>query len=145
MVFTGCDVNRLQDFIRDFHAHSQPPQNVDAAYCAFVWSIIVPQPEVRVGLAPEGEPEVFVAPQPSKGTKQKKKKAEEEDDDDDDVAAAGALEVVDDAAVRSLEDLKAQYGDHLRIAVDPQTSFVAITGSHIRVRSRTRNVRARRC
>jgi hypothetical protein len=43
------------------------------------------------------------------------------------------LSIVPDAAVRSLDDLKREYCDSLRISVDPKTSFAAITGSHIRV------------
>lgn len=46
-----------------------------------------------------------------------------------------SLELVEDARHRHLEDLKREYGDNLRIAVDPETSFAAITGSHIRVRT----------
>ena len=92
------------------------------------------QPEVCVGIAPGAAPEVFVAPQPSKGTPANKGKRRAEEDTDGDITATGALEVIHDAAVRPLDDLKAEYGDKLRIAVDPQRSFVAITGSHIRVR-----------
>lgn len=44
-----------------------------------------------------------------------------------------SLELVEGARHRHLEDLKREYGDNLRIAVDPETSFAAITGSHIRV------------
>ena len=124
-------MNRLQDFIAEFYAHSGAQQNVDAAYCAFVWSVIAQQPVVRVGIAPVGALEVFIAPQPSKGTpanKGKKKK------DDNEEPITGTLELVEDAAVRPLEDLKAEHGAKLRIAVDPERSFVAITGSHIRVR-----------
>ena len=91
---------------------------------------------MRVGVAPEGAPEVYIAPQQSKvvaaGKKAHKKKVE--DGTGDDSSAGISLNIIEDAALRPLEELKAQYGDALRIAVDPQKSFVAITGSHIRVR-----------
>ncbi|KAI0344000.1 hypothetical protein BDW22DRAFT_1355246 [Trametopsis cervina] len=128
----GCDTNRLQDFISEFYAHSGAQQTVDAAYYIFVWSLIVQHPEIRVGIAPDGAPEVYIAPQPSKGTpatKGKKKAAGNEDDHPD---AVGRLEVIEDAAAKSLEDLKKQCGDKLRVAVDPERSLVAITGSHIK-------------
>lgn len=109
---------------------------MDDAYCAFIWSVVVQQPDVRVGIAPEGAPEVYVAPQQSKtpatGKKNHGKKKADEGDGED--AAAGvSLVPVPDAPLKSLDELKAQYGDKLRIAVDHERSFVAITGSHIRV------------
>lgn len=45
---------------------------------------------------------------------------------------APTLDIVPNATARSLEDLKAEYGDAVRIAVDSETSFAAITGSHLR-------------
>ena len=107
---------------------------MDDAYCAFIWSVVVQQPDVRVGIAPEGAPEVYVAPQQSKtpaSAKKGKKKADDEDGDEG--AAPTSLVPVPDAPLKTLEELKAQHGDKLRIAVDPERSFVAITGSHIRV------------
>ena len=62
-------------------------------------------------------------------------KAKGEDITAEDSAPASGLNVVDDAAIRSLEDLRGQYGDSLRVAVDPETTFAALTGSHIRVGS----------
>ncbi|KAG1769612.1 hypothetical protein EDD22DRAFT_1048040 [Suillus occidentalis] len=124
----GCNVSRLRDFIVGFYSHNAThPQVVDDAFCAFVWSIIAQQPTVRVGIIPAGvSSEVYVAPQTSA-----KRKA----------AAKGevlveetppSLTLVKNARDMSLEDLKAEYGEDLRIAVDPETSFAAITGSHIR-------------
>lgn len=113
--------------------HTGSRQNVDSTFCAFVWSSIAQHPEVRVGVAPEDATEVFIAPQPSKGasnSKSKKKKEEEEDT----AAGVSALHVVEDYAIKSLDELKAQYGEQLRIAVDPKRAFVAITGSENRVR-----------
>lgn len=128
-------MNRLQDFIAEFYAHSGSQQNVDAAYCAFVWSVIAQQPEVRVGIAPDDAPEVYIARRPSEDAAAKGKKKKKQEDDDAEAVTVSALQVVQDASVRSLDDLKAEYGDKLRIAVDPKASFIAITGSHIRVRS----------
>lgn len=88
------------------------------------------QPGIRVGTLPEGvHSEVYIAPQLSTKRKGKGKDAEETD------AASGvaSLVVIPDSALRPLEDLKVEFGDNLRIAVDPETSFRAITGSHIRV------------
>ncbi|KAI0768599.1 hypothetical protein BD413DRAFT_563329 [Trametes elegans] len=131
----GCDVSRLRDFIVDFYAHPTASagagvgQNVDDAFCAFVWSVIVQQPGVRVGTVPEGaSTEVFIAPQASAIRKAKAKGGEPAEEP----APVAALDVVEDATIRPLEDLKKQYGDRLRIAADPETIFVALTGSHIR-------------
>lgn len=125
----GCDSSRLRDFIVGFYnVDATHPQTVDDAFCAFVWSLIAQQPTVRVGtIPPGGATEVFIAPQTSAKRKAAAKGeallAEE----------APVLNVVPNATARSLEDLKAEYGDNVRIAVDPATSFAAITGSHIRV------------
>lgn len=54
------------------------------------------------------------------------------------------LELVSDARTRSLDDLKMQYGDDLRIAVEPEAIFAAITGSHIRVRIGTLELLSRK-
>ena len=134
LLYTGCDVSRLSDFIVDFCRRNAPSQNVDDAYCAFVWSMVVQQPEVRVGTAPEGAPEVYIAPQHKIGYKKFKGKGKGKGDDDEEEGATEAsLHLIPDAASKPLDELKAEYGDALRIAVDPQRSFVAITGSHIRV------------
>ena len=131
---TGCDVSRLRDFITEFYSHPSSSevlgQNVDDAFCAFIWSMIVQQPGVRVGtIPPGGSTEVYIAPQASAVRKAKAKGGEAVED----VPMPG-LDIVEDAAVRPLEDLRQQYGDQLRIAVDPETTFAALTGSHIRVR-----------
>jgi len=117
----------LEDFINEFY-HKNVAQTVDDGYCAFVWSVIVQEPTVRVGVLPPGEhTEVYVALQRS-AQKKAKKKGEEVVED-----PVAALSIVPDATMRGLDQLKAEYGDSLRIAVDPETSFAAITGSHIRV------------
>lgn len=104
------------------------PQTVDDSFCAFVWSVIAQQPTVRVGTIPPGAAtEVYIAPQTSARRKAEAKGEEVVEED------APVLDVLPDATNRSLDDLKREYGDGLRIAVDPATSFAAITGSHLRV------------
>ncbi|KAH7915130.1 hypothetical protein BJ138DRAFT_998508 [Hygrophoropsis aurantiaca] len=124
----GCDVSRLRDFIIGFYsADATHPQVVDDAFCAFVWSLVVQQPTVRVGTPPVGiSSEVYIAPQTSARRKAAAKGEEHIEE------APPTLNLVPDARDKSLEALRAEYGDGLRIAVDPETSFVAITGSHIR-------------
>jgi hypothetical protein len=129
VVPAGCNVSRLRDFIVGFYSHDAThPQVVDDAFCAFVWSIIAHQPTVRVGTVPAGvSSEVYVAPQTSARRKAAAKGEVLVEE------APPSLTLVKNARDRSLEDLKAEYGEDLRIAVDPETSFAAITGSHIRV------------
>ncbi|KAI0067924.1 hypothetical protein BV25DRAFT_1819394 [Artomyces pyxidatus] len=123
----GCNVSRLHDFIADFFSASHP-QVVDDAYLAFVWSVVVRQPTVRVGTVPPGTTtEVYIAPQQSK-----KKKAKAENEEIPEPAPRTELVIIPDAAKRTFDELRAQYGDELRIAVDPETCFAAITGSHTR-------------
>lgn len=68
---------------------------------------------------------MYIAPQFSKRDKAKST-AEE-------YSAQNSLTLIPDAASKSLDELSAEYGDALRIAVYPERSFVALTGSHIRV------------
>ncbi|KAI1797576.1 hypothetical protein LXA43DRAFT_1126097 [Ganoderma leucocontextum] len=131
----GCDISRLRDFISDFYSASSSGrvegQNVDDAFCAFVWSVIVQQPGVRVGTVPPGSStEVYIAPQAS-AIKKAKAKGEDTTAAEEPAPATG-LDIVDDAAIRPLEDLRKQYGDALRVAADPETTLAALTGSHIR-------------
>jgi oxalate---CoA ligase len=134
LVSAGCNVSRLSEFIATFYKHGgseERQQNVDDAFCAFVWSVIVQQSNVRVGIVPEGEyAEVYIAPQTSA-----KRKAKEKGKAIEKPLAPITLQLVDDAKLKGLNELQAQYGDRLRIAVDPDTSYTAITGMHIRVRT----------
>ena len=125
----GCNVSRLTDFIAGFYTSQDGhSQLVDDALCAFVWSVIIQQPSVRVGTLPSGlVSEVHIAPQ----TSAKRKAAAKGEEVAEGVSPS--LDLVEDARHRHLKDLKREYGDSLRIAVDPETSFAAITGSHIRV------------
>jgi transcription factor C subunit 3 len=121
----------LKDFIIDFYTQPEAPhpQNPDDAFCAFVWSLVVQQPTVRVGTVPEGlTTEVWIAPQTSK-TKKAKERGEELVE-----ANPPKLDVIQDAGNRTLESLVEEFGDRLRIAVEPNAIYAAITGSHIRVR-----------
>jgi hypothetical protein len=125
----GCDVSRLRDFIVGFYTHSGTPQTPDDAFCAFVWSLVVQQPTVRVGTIPPGvTSEVWIAPQISAKRKAKEKGEEHIE------TKPTELDLVPDAKKKTLEDLKQEYGDKLRIALDSDAIYAAITGSHIRVR-----------
>lgn len=120
----------MRDFVVGFYSQSGAPhtQNPDDAFCAFVWSLIVQQPTVLVGTIPPGvSSEVWVAPQTSA---KRKAKARGEDHVD---TTPPKLDSVPAAKDATLDELQRLYGDRLRIAVEPDAIFAAITGSHIRV------------
>ena len=84
-----------------------------------------------VGTVPDGATtEVYIAPQQSQKRKSKGKEKDQVQHGD----ALSSLALLPDARSRTLEDLQLQYGEELRVAVDAETSFAAINGSHIRVR-----------
>jgi oxalate---CoA ligase len=86
---------------------------------------------VRVGTVPDGATtEVYIAPQQS----QKKKSKANDERGDTSSSSVASLTLLPDARAKTLDDLQLQYGDTLRVAVDAETSFAAITGSHVRVR-----------
>ncbi|KAI9511763.1 hypothetical protein F5148DRAFT_229446 [Russula earlei] len=123
----GCHPSRLRDFVTGYHSDPQE-QVVDDAYFAFVWSLVVCQPTVRVGTVPDGATtEVFIAPQQSQ-----KRKAKGKDGDGDVLPSVTSLELLPDARSRTLEDLQSRHGEALRVAVDAETSLAAIIGSHLR-------------
>jgi hypothetical protein len=126
----GCNVSRLRDFVVGYYAENPTahPQRVDDDFYAFVWSLVVQQPTVRVGVLPEGAAiEVYIAPQISAVRKAKA------NGEGSEPIHMPSLHVIRDANSRPLDDLNRHYGDTLRIAVDPEKSFEAITGSHVRV------------
>ncbi len=100
---------------------------MDDAYHALIWSVIIQHPSVRVGIVPDGlDTEVYIPLQPR--TSRKKQDAGEVQEEPQPMA----LEILPEAHVLPLSLLLEQYGSKLRVAVDPETSFAAITGSHIR-------------
>ena len=86
-----------------------------------------------MGTVPDGATtEVYIAPQQSQKRKSKGKEKKKDQDQRGDTLSS--LTLLPDSRSRTLEDLQLQYGEALRVAVDGETSFVAIIGSHIRVR-----------
>ncbi|KAH9081835.1 hypothetical protein EDB83DRAFT_2310160 [Lactarius deliciosus] len=103
----GCHPSRLRDFVAGYYTDS------------------LQQPTVRVGTVPDGTTtEVHIAPQQSQ-----KRKAKSGVDDTPPVTS---LALLPDARSTTLDELQLKYGDTLRVAVDAETSFAAITGSHNR-------------
>ncbi|KAF9569867.1 hypothetical protein CPC08DRAFT_14379 [Agrocybe pediades] len=125
----GCDASRLKDFVHDFfaHNHTSHAQNLDDSFCAYVWSLVVRQPTVLVGVVPHGTTsEVWIAPQTSA---KRKAKARGEDEV---TKNPPKLDSIPELKTTPLDILRGTYGNRLRIAVEPDTIFEAITGSHIR-------------
>jgi hypothetical protein len=101
-------------------------QNLDDAYGGYVWSLLVQQSTVIVGILPEGNTrEVWIAPQVSA-----KRKATAQQSD---LMPPPKLEPIPECKDTSLNVLKEKYGGRLRIAAKPDVIFSAITGSHLRV------------
>lgn len=128
----GSDVLRLKDFIVDFYAHANAfhAQNPDDAFCAFVWSLVVQQPTVMVGLVEPGTmAEVWVAPQTSAKRKALARGEEHVE------YLPPKLDAIPEPKTTPLDTLRRSYGDRLRLAVEPDAIFAAVTGSHIRVNS----------
>lgn len=86
---------------------------------------------MRVGVVPEGAfAEVYIAPQ-----EKEKRKAKRNGEDPEAGVVPSALEIIEDAQVRSLGELQAIHGARLRIAVDRATTVAAMTGTHVLVSS----------
>ncbi|KAF9821815.1 hypothetical protein IEO21_00245 [Rhodonia placenta] len=126
----GCNISRLRELISGYHSQhsSLPAQNVDDAYCAYVWAIVAQHPDVVVGTVPAGvTAEVFITPQASA-----KRKAKGKGEKIEESPTTISLIPIPDAALRPLEDLRREYGEDVRIALDSAKVFVALTGTHVR-------------
>lgn len=121
----------MRDFILDFYAQAGTlthTQNPDDAFCSFVWSLVVQQPTVLIGLVPPGlTSEVWIAPQTSAKRKAKILGLENIE------TSPSKLDPINDPKFTPLDLLRQAYGERLRIAVEPESIFSAITGTHIRV------------
>lgn len=93
-----------------------------------MWSVLVQHPTVTVGTAPNQAQSALFPPQP-----RKKGRKSKDDQEAPQVESVAKLGVIEDARTRSLDDVVNDFGDAVRIAVDPETCFVFITGSHARV------------
>lgn len=142
----GCTIARLKELITRFSdtplasSSLDPPtdgtgsqkdqkktkQNVDDAYCAYVFSLIVKHPSIVIGTVPDGTPPVWIAPPPHK-----KGQAPP--------PPPVSLNVISDAKEKLMRELEEAYGTQLRIAADKVACFVALTGSHNRVRIKRRS------
>ncbi|EEB92638.1 hypothetical protein MPER_08822, partial [Moniliophthora perniciosa FA553] len=119
-------------------------KNGDIRFCLGTWgkrsdgrsvkNAGLPQPTIHVVLVSEGiTSEVRIAPQVSA-----KRKANARGEAHVETQPP-RLELVPDAKTRSMGDLQIEYGDKLRIACDPDATYAAITGSHLRVITRGRD------
>lgn len=114
----------------DFYAHATAShaQNPDDAFCAFVWSLVVQQPTILVGLVEPGTMvEVWIAPQTSAKRKALARGEEHVE------YLPPKLIPIPEPKTTPLDTSLQTYGDRLRLAVEPDAIFSAITGSHIRV------------
>ncbi|KLO19987.1 hypothetical protein SCHPADRAFT_816815 [Schizopora paradoxa] len=124
----GCDALRLRQFVSNFYSeHISVGQNVDDAYFAFVWSVLVQHPSVTVGTTSSNATGINFPPQ----TRRKGRKAKDDEDAPQDESVA-QLDEVENGRTRSLDDLVEEFGDAVRIAVEPKTCLVFLTGSHAR-------------
>ncbi|KAF8634442.1 hypothetical protein AX15_000891 [Amanita polypyramis BW_CC] len=125
----GCSVTRLKDFIVEYYTSSEPPigQCPDDSFCTFVWPLIVGHSTVQVGLKPpDVTSEVWIAPQTSA-----KRKVKAEGEEAVDISPSKLIPIAN-AKSRPLADLIHEYGNDLRIAIEPDAIYAAITGTHIR-------------
>jgi hypothetical protein len=111
------------------HRNALHVQNLDDAFGAYVWSLLVQQSTVIVGLVPEGiTSEVWIAPQASA-----KRKATAGDNERLDSPSPPKLKAILERKNTSVVVLKEKYGSKLRMAAQPDAIVAAITGSHLRV------------
>lgn len=154
--YSGYSTSGWAILVNNFYATSEghDSQTVDDEYLSFIWSLVLRQSGVRVGLMPEGVSAVWITPQPSQVRKTKGPKsrlkgkgkakavdpATEEGDDDPEAVDPGEEKVIrdllsieEDVYTTPLSQLRDIYGDQLHIASDPKTTFAVLTGSHTRV------------
>lgn len=112
---------------RFYESHSSIEQTLDDSYCTFLWSIILQQPSVKIGILPDG-PITFISI-----PLQARKKTQGADDTEVRPTIASNLEDVPDESFSDINGLIVRYGERLRVAVTPEAIFVVLTGSHAKV------------
>lgn len=130
--------------ITDFYSSHASPQNVDQAFVQFVWSQLTQLPNIQVGsledapepgsvvseeevAQPKGKRKSKTAAKASKlgdGRKPGKSKV---------FVAAQEPNEAGSSNWKSMDALVARFGNKLRLAVDKETAWVSLTGSHARV------------
>ncbi|KAI5477638.1 B-block binding subunit of TFIIIC family protein [Pseudohyphozyma bogoriensis] len=146
----GTDVSSLASFVELYYSQpstSHQVQVLDEQFISFVWDTLVQLEEVRVAVLSANEDDA--AEDKDDAEKDEEMEMEDEDDDEDGpkkknkgkgkakakVAQAPTFElneVSDEERYLGRDVLVDKYGDKLRIAVSPEETWAAITGSHAR-------------
>jgi oxalate---CoA ligase len=132
----------LRAFVEEFWSQKDPAAQVlDTQYFDFVWKTLAGHPAIRIGTIPEGAVDVVIAPQNStkrlSTNNDKLPRRESQLNDDatygEDETRDSSLHPISSASTRKLDDLIAEHGTTLRIAVSSDVVLSSITGTHVRV------------
>jgi hypothetical protein len=128
-------VSRLQQFVQTYFSRSTShlTQTIDDSFISFLWRSLCDLQEIRLGVLQVAASENGDADEVKTKTVSSRGGKLNRD------ARRGVQHVfvpLDEAEKsRSMEELVALYGSRLRLAVDPETCWVTMTGGHDRVRT----------
>lgn len=118
----GCSIVNWPNVVSSFYEtpDSRGTQTVDDDYVSYVWSLFMRFSGVRVGIRPQGAPDIWIAPKaPSKAK---------------DIAPKPELQPVGDKLFTpTFRGLVDEFGESLRVAADRDIIFETLTGSHVQV------------
>jgi transcription factor C subunit 3 len=128
----------LRSFITNFWTKKgTSAQTLDAHYYEFVWQSLAKYPGVQVGTIPEGAVDVIIAPQnATKRLLSKEDRASLRPSNPNEVeenSTPTSLDPIPSASTKKLDELVAQHGTRLRMAVTRDVVFYTIAGTHVRV------------
>lgn len=133
MLNLGTDISRLDTFVSEFYSPSRstsssmappPQQNQDEHFLTFVWSILSEQEDISIGVIKVAEKE-SESEEESKGGKRKNGNSKAS------ITSSHSLEELPAEEFQlGRKALMEKYGDDLRIMVDPDVAWAALTTSH---------------
>jgi hypothetical protein len=133
----GIPLGRLQQFIQTYFARStsHAAQNVDDSFVSFLWRRLCDLPEIRLGVLQESTDSTESKDVPTR-IKRSRVSSERRLDRDARRGTRQEFVALDKAeeSSRSMEELVARHGLRLRLAANPETCWLVITGGHDRVR-----------
>lgn len=117
----GCSIVNWPNVIHSFYdtPDGKGAQTVDDDYVSYIWSLFIRFSGVRIGIRPQGAPDIWVAPNASRSKVK-------------DIAPKPELRSIGDRLFTStFRDLVTEFGVSLHVAADRDIIFETLTGSHV--------------
>lgn len=131
----GTDVSRLDTIVADFYSPARststiapPQQNLDEYFLNFIWNILCEQDDISIGIIDAEVQEEEEGGEEGKPKSKGKKKGSMKG-----IVSQALLDLSAEEVAMGKKSLIEKYGDNLRITVNADVSWAALTTSHVKV------------